>query len=142
MFDITTLEAEDTAILEVQNIKGTGPCLGEEGKPVTIEVYSPGSKQGVQVMRLDSKNVQHRMTNMVRGKISKNDAEEADEQMVQKLVTITKKINNLPLDPHVIYANPKLFYIAKQVNDFFAEASSFSKPSPMTSVSTSDIAPG
>jgi hypothetical protein len=76
----------------------------------------------------------------VRGKTSKTAAEDADREQIDKLVAFTRAINNFPIEggAEALYANPKLGYIRKQVEDFLGEPGNFSKPSTTNSASTSD----
>lgn len=142
-FDATQYELEDTAVLNVQDASGTDDLM-VGGKPVTITVYGPGSKQGVKMLHVSGRHAALRTTALIRGKISKNAAVEADEEKVEKLVAITAAINNFPYEggAEAIYSNPKLCYIADQVEAFFSDKANFSKPSTKNSVSTSDKAPG
>lgn len=132
-FDPKQYELEDVGVLEVLDATGADNMLGEDGKPVTIRVYGPGSKQGVKAMHLSGKQTQLRMTGLLRGKVSRNAAEEADQERVEKLVMITESISgNFPIPVAEVYANPKLCYISDQVDAFFNEKSNFSKTSLTT----------
>lgn len=129
-FDVSQYELDDTATLEVQDASGTNDLM-VDGQPVTIEVYGPGSKQGVRAMNLGSRNSALRMAGALRGKVSKNAVEEAEQEEVEKLVLITAAINNFPIEggAQALYSNPRLRYIADQVDAFFNNKANFSKPS-------------
>lgn len=129
-FDVTQFEIEETAVLSVQNVHGTDDLM-VDGQPVTIELYSPGSKQGVRALHKAGQQAQLRLQGIMRGKTSKTAADETDREQVEKLVTFTKAINNFPIEggAEALYSNPKLGYIRKQVEDFLGEPANFSKPS-------------
>lgn len=144
-FDAKPYELEDSAVLIVQDASGTEDMIGADGKnPVTIQVFGPGSKQGVRAQHVGGRHAALRMAAMVRGKVSKSAAQEAEDERIEKLAMITGEVTNFPYDggPAAMYANPKLCYVAKQVEDFFGDNANFAKPSSANSPSTSDSAPG
>ncbi len=129
-FDLSKYELEDTSILTVQNAKGDDDLIGADGtNPVTIELYGGGSRQMVKALHKAGNAAQMRIQQLVRGKVDKNAAEKADAEMVEKLVACTKVINNFPVAPADLYANPKLGYITKQVQKFLDDDGNFSKAS-------------
>ena len=129
-FDISLFELEDTATLTVQNAKGDGDLIGEDGiNPVTIELYGGGSREATKALHKAGLQAQARLQRVLRGKIDQKDALRADEEMVAKLATCTKKVNNFPIDPKELYANPKLGYITRQVMRFLDDDANFAKPS-------------
>jgi hypothetical protein len=133
-FDISKYELEETAVLTVQNAKGDDDLLGADGKPVTIELYGGGSRQMVKALHKAGQAAQLRLQQLVRGKIDKQAAEKADQEMVEKLVACTKQISgNFPVSPADLYANVKLGYITKQVVKFLDDDANFAKPSATTS---------
>ncbi len=137
-FDITKFELEETAIYTVQNAKGDDDLIGADGiNPVTIELYGSGSRQMVKALHKAGMQAQLRMQALFRGKVDKRAAEAADAEMVEKLVACTKAIYNFPVEPAVLYANPKLGYITKGVIKFLDDDGNFTKGSPTISVSTS-----
>lgn len=130
-FDVSAFELEDTAVLDVQNLNRTGDLL-YNGKPVRITVYGPGSKQGVKAMHKLGLQAQLRLKATFAGKLDKNAAQQADEELSAKLVAITASIENFPIvgGAAALYANPKLIDIANQVNEFFGILANFAKGSP------------
>lgn len=126
-FDLSQYELEDTAILNVLNAQGDDDLIGPDGNPVTIELYGPGSTQAVNVDRKNGQRAAARMQALVRGKVGKNEALDAEAEAVERLVALTKKINNFPIEPQDLYSNPKLSYISTQVQKFLADTSNFSK---------------
>lgn len=129
-FDVTQFEMEDTAVLAVKNIRGDDDLL-VNGEPVTIELYSAGSKQGVKALHKAGRAAQMRLTRTIRGEFDSKDAEKVDQERIEKLVGFTKAVNNFPIEggAEAIYSNPKLGYITRQVDEFIAKDANFSKPS-------------
>jgi len=138
-FDISAYELEETATLTVQNAKGDDDLIGADGKsPVTITLYGGGSRQMVKAQHKAGLQQQARLQQTLRGKIDKNAPEQAERELVEKLVACTKEVSNFPVAPEDIYSNPKLGYITKQVVAFLSDDANFAPPSAMTSGSTSD----
>lgn len=129
-FDVSAYEIEDTAVLEVQNLKRTGDLL-YNGKPVRITIYSPGSKQGVRALHKLGLQAQLRLQATFRGKIDKEAAQQADEERAAKLTAITASIENFPIPggAAALYSNPKLIDISNQVDEFFGSIANFSRAS-------------
>lgn len=131
VFDVAFFEAADTGILEVLNQKEE-PLLFN-GAPVSIELYGPGSEQYVKAQaKLDSAS-QARAFAAIRGKVSK-DPNESRNQTIEKLVAVTKSINNFPLSggAQALYANPRLGYITAQVAKFIEDWGNFPSASTTT----------
>lgn len=127
-FDISKYELEETSILTVQNAKGDDDLIGEDGiNPVTIELYGGGSRQMVKAQHKAGNAAQLRIQALVRGKVDKKAAENADAEMVEKLVTCTKAINNFPIAAEDLYSNIKLGYITRQVQKFLDDDANFAK---------------
>ena len=126
-FDISQFELSDTGSLTVQNAKGDDDLMAG-GSPVTIELYGSGSKQAVKVAHKAGQRAAARVQQLVRGKVNKKESEIAEEEEVEKLVALTKSISpNFPLTPEQLYSNHKLGYITKQVREYLAADSNFSK---------------
>ena len=128
-FDVSKYELEDTAVLSLKNARGDDDLIGEDGaSPVTIEVYSPGSPQGVKALHKSGRAAQLRIFRSMRGEFDPRDAENADREQVEKLVAFTKSISgNFPLSPHAVYGNPRLVYINRQVEEYIGKLGNFSK---------------
>lgn len=142
-FDISQYELDETATLTVQNAKGDDDLIGADGvNPVTIELYGGGSRQMVKALHKAGQQAQARLQQMIRGKVDKRAPEVADQEMVEKLTTCTKVINNFPVPPADMYANPKLGYITKQVVKFLDDDANFAKALTSSSPSASDKTPG
>lgn len=142
-FDVSKYEIEEFAPLTIQNARGDDDLLGNDGKPVVFELYSAGSKLGVRALHKAGQQAQLRLQGMMRGKVSKTAAEEADREQVEKLTAFTKSISaNFPVAPDAVYSNPKLGYIRRQVEAHIGDDGNFSKASTPNSPSTSDNVPG
>lgn len=141
-FDVSQYELEETAVLTVQNAKLDDDLIGADKKtPVTIVLYGGGSRQMVKALHKAGQQAQLRLQGMLRGKVDKRAPELADQEMVEKLTACTQAINNFPVPPADLYANPKLGYITKQVVKFLDDDANFAKPSSVTSPSTSGSSP-
>lgn len=129
-FDVSQFELEETAVLTVQNAKGTDDLL-VNGQPVTITLYGSGSRQAVKAMHRAGQQQALRLQALVRGKVSKVAAEEADQELAEKLVACTASISNFPIEggAQALYSNPKLGYITKQVVKFLDDDANFAKGS-------------
>lgn len=128
-FDLSQFELQDTGILTVQNASGTGDLI-VDGKPVTIELYGPGSDICRQFEHKEAAAVAVRMRKVFQGKV---DTEGEEKDQIAKLVRRTKAISpNFPVTPQALYANRKLVYIHAQVNKFLADEANFSKASTTT----------
>jgi hypothetical protein len=143
VFDATPWELLDSATLHVLGSNGID-ALVINGKEVTIEVFGPGSQEAVKMQHASGRKIALRQMAILRGKLSPNAAAEADAERAEKLAAITKAVNNFPYagGPRAMYANPKLCYIADQVEAFYNDKSNFSPPSSTNSQSTSDNLPG
>jgi len=127
-FDLSQFETIDLAALTVQTPRGEDLIV--DGKPVVINLYGPGSKQFVNAKyRLDNA-VQARSIAMLRGKGSKNAAEEARQQQAEFYAAVTASVENFPVSPIDIYLNPKLNYITEQVEKFLSDTENFMPASP------------
>lgn len=122
-FDVSQFELIDTAKLTV--LKPNGDDLMVNGEKVTITLYGPGSKQYVQAKYKFDNATQARSLALIRGKGSKNAAEENAELLAERLAACTAGIENFPLEAVEIYKNPKLSYITDQVIKFLDETENF-----------------
>jgi hypothetical protein len=129
-FDLTQFEAADTGVLEVLDMREE-PML-VDGKPVTIELYGPGSTQYAKAQAKIDQAGQARVFAAVRGKVAKEGPDEMRRMNAEKLAACTVKINNFPVAPLDLYANPRLGYITTQVAKFLEDWSHFLSPSAKT----------
>lgn len=129
-FDLSQYELEDVSTLTLKNARGDDDLKGTDGKPVTVEVYSPGSPQGVKAIHKSSRQSQMRMFRSMRGEFDPQDAVNADREQAEKLAAFTKSISdNFPVAPLAVYQNPKLCYIPRQVEEHIGKLGNFSKGS-------------
>lgn len=125
-FNVADYELKDSATLTLKNKAGTDDLLGNDGQPVTVEVYSTGSEPGVKARRRQSKLAQMRLARTLRGELDSKDAENADREEAEKIAGFTVGFSaNFPLAPLAVYSNPKLGYITRQVAEFIAKDANF-----------------
>lgn len=124
-FDISQFETVDTAALEVK--KPNGDDLLVDGKKVVINLFGPGSKEYINAKYKFENATQARSIAMIRGKISKNIAEESAQLQAERLANCTSSIDNFPIDGGALalYSNPKLSYITDQVIKFLDDTENF-----------------
>jgi hypothetical protein len=123
-FNLADFEARDTAMLEIQNIKGDGPLL-VNGQPVRVEVRSPGTRE--------AQNAQHKIETAataktfaaMRGKPVKETVDSKMEEKASKLAAVTVRIENFPVSPQELYSNPKLGWFTQQIIEFHGEWANF-----------------
>lgn len=129
-FDLTQYELDDCATLRLKNARGDDDLKGNDGQPVTMEIYSPGSPAGVKALHKSGRQAQMRMFRSMRGEFDPQDAVNADREAAEKLAAFTKSVSpNFPVEPLAIYTNPRLPYINRQVEEFIGKFASFSKGS-------------
>lgn len=124
-FDLSLFETVDTAKLTVQNPKGDDLLVN--GEPVVITLYGQGSKQYVNAKYKFDNASQTRSIAMLRGKVSKNAAEEQSQLQAEFLAACTASIDNFPIPGGALalYSNPKLAYITAQVDKFLGDTENF-----------------
>ena len=124
VFNVGDFEASDTSWLEVQNKKDDGPLLFN-GAPVRILVRSPGTKEAISAQhRIDLAGT-NRMYAAMRGKQVNETVESKAETAASKLLAVTVEIQNFPISPKELYANPKLGYITEQVTKYHGDWANF-----------------
>lgn len=128
-FNINKLKVSDTAVLHLKN-PATDEALyadEKEKQPVTIEVYSKGSKAYRNALAEVSRKA-------VQRKGKQQSLETSMEDNVNFLATISKVAANMDMDGVAIdsaesfkklYATPELFWIRDQVDAFIQETGSF-----------------
>jgi hypothetical protein len=119
MFEITTLAAKDTFTLELLNANDE-PLFDQEGKPLSITVYGPGSKAYANAQAARNQRMLDRVAK--KGKTKLN-AEEQTAENVNFLAACTVSFNGWAYhgkaDAQAIaaaYADTSLGFIADQVS--------------------------
>jgi hypothetical protein len=123
-FDVSFFEARDTATLQVLTVRGQ-PLLGDGGRPVTIEMYGPGSEQYAAASAAVSTAVQARTFAAIRGKGEAEAEAAVREATVAKLAACTKAIHHFPVEPAALYSNRRLSWITDQAARFVEDWSHF-----------------
>lgn len=121
---LADLEARDTAWLEVQNKQDDGPLLFN-GKPVRIEVRSPGTREALGAQHKLEQAQTAKTFAAMRGKPAKETVDDKIAASAEKLAAVTASIDGLPIAPIELYKNPRLGYIAEQVQRFHGDWSNF-----------------
>ena len=123
-FDVSFFEASDVATLHVLTVHGT-PLLGDGARPVTIDLYGPGSAQHAAATAAVTTAVQARTFAALRGKADADADAAVRQATLAKLAACTKAIHNFPVAPDALYANRKLSYITSQVEHFVENWANF-----------------
>jgi hypothetical protein len=123
-FNLSDFEARDTAILEIQNIKGDGPLL-VNGQPVRVEIRSPGTREAQLAQHKLETAATTKTFAAMRGKQVKETVESKNGEKADKLAAVTVRIENFPVAPHDLYSNPKLGWFTAQVAEFHASWENF-----------------
>jgi hypothetical protein len=123
-FNLADFEARDTAILEIQNIKGDGPLL-VNGQPVRVEIRSPGTREALNAQHKIETAATAKTFAAMRGKAVKETADGKLAERADKLAAVTVRIENFPIDPHTLYSNPKMGWFTQQVAEFHADFANF-----------------
>ncbi|WP_036170352.1 hypothetical protein [Massilia sp. 9096] len=121
---IADLEACDTAWLDVQNKQDNGPLLFN-GKPVRIEIRSPGTKEALRAQHKINTSETAKTFAGMRGKQVKETVEGNLQERADKLAAVTANIEGLPISAQDLYMNPKLGFITVQVATFHGDWANF-----------------
>jgi hypothetical protein len=123
-FNLTDFEARDTAMLEIQNIKGDGPLL-VNGQLVRVEVRSPGTREAQSAQHKIETAATTKTFAAMRGKAVKETVETKLDERAAKLAAVTVRIENFPVAPADLYSNPKMGWFTEQVQAFHGDWSNF-----------------
>jgi hypothetical protein len=131
VFDISQYELSDTGIFNLKNASRDADLLGIDGKPDTVELYSPGSPEGTKAIHRFSRKVTLRKMRIEReGRLADDDERRAEEDYIEKLVGFTKSFSaNFPVKPADVYSNRRLPHITQQVDEIIGKYGNFSKGS-------------
>jgi len=123
-FNLADFEARDTAMLDIQNIKGDGPLL-VNGQPVRVEIRSPGTREALNAQHKQETATTARTFAAMRGKAVKETVETKQAERADKLAAVTVRIENFPVPAQDLFSNPKLGWITSQVAEFHADWANF-----------------
>lgn len=128
MFEITTLAAKDTFVLELLNANDE-PLKDAEGKPLSVTVYGPGSKAYTKAQAARTQRMLDRMAK--KGKVKLN-AQEQTEENAEFLAACTDSFNGWQYkgaaDAAAIeaaYKDPTIGFIADQVGKAIGDWANF-----------------
>lgn len=127
--DIKTLGVAETKVLHLVG-PDKKPLYGEDGKPLTVTIYGPGSRQYAQAQ---ARNLSRTVEQMQRG----NQVQATPEEKAQFLAECTKEFSaNIEYDGlqgealfRAVYADLSIGFIADQVIKEVGEWSSFMRAS-------------
>ena len=128
MFEITTLAAKDTFVLELLNANDE-PLKDAEGKPLSVTVYGHGSKAYTKAQAARTQRMLDRMAK--KGKVKLN-AQEQTEENAEFLAACTDSFNGWQYkgsaDAAAIeaaYKDPTIGFIADQVGKAIGDWANF-----------------
>jgi hypothetical protein len=132
--DIRTFAVEETSIIALLG-PDDAPMKGEDGAPMTITVYGPGSKSYARAQAAQSNRMIDKLKK--KGKMDQSAEEKAREQ-AEFLAGCTKEFSpNIEYDGlkgealhRAVYADTTIGFIAEQVAKHIGEWANFSKGSP------------
>lgn len=132
--DIKKFAVEETGILHLRGADDE-PLMGEDGKPMTITLYGPGSKQHARAQSAQ----QNRLVDKLKRK-GKTDqtAEQRAREQAEFLAACTKEFSsNIEYDGltgdelfRAVYADESIGFIADQAAKHLGDWANFSKASP------------
>lgn len=133
MFELTSIAAKDTYTINLVNANDE-PLLQDDGSPVSITVYGPGSKHH---QRAQARRTQLALDRMAKrgGKI-KITAEEQQKEQAEFLAACTHSFNGLSYNGSstgdailAAYSDPSIGFIADQVSKALGDWANFSNSS-------------
>jgi hypothetical protein len=121
-------ELDDTSTFTLRNARGDDDLLGTDGKPVTANIYGPGSVQGRKAKFKFNRSRDLRSFRAMRGDYPPNDMENAERERSEKLTAITESLSsNSPYTAAQLFTNPKLCYLHDQFDEQFSKDGNFMK---------------
>jgi hypothetical protein len=137
--DIRTFAVEETSVLALLGADDA-PLVGEDGKPMTVTLYGPGSKPYSKAQAAQ----QNRMIDKLKRKgKSDQSAEEKAREQAEFLAGCTKEFSSNIEYPNgngasltgealhkAVYADTSIGFIAEQVGKHLGEWGNFTKGSP------------
>jgi intracellular sulfur oxidation DsrE/DsrF family protein len=129
--EIKKLAVEETSTLHIRD-SADELVYTEDGKPVEIVVYGPGSKA---FAKAQSANANRMLAKLKKKGNVDQTAQEKAEETAEFLAACTKEFINLEYDKlqgealfKAVYSDNTLGFIAEQVNKHISDWSNFSKP--------------
>lgn len=158
MFDIRKIAIGATAKMPVCDVDGN-PMMADNGEPVTITFYGPGSREFVRAKAEIQNEVMEEMQAAAEatkeaeknkkkgGKAEQKpeiDLEAAGRRTAKLLAKVTASLDNFdyPGGPEALFNDPTLGHITEDANTFVVKRGNFKQSSASGSVSTSDTQPG
>jgi hypothetical protein len=132
--DILKFAVEETSVLELRGADDA-PLRGDDGAPMTVTVYGPGSKPYARAQAARQNRMVDRLKR--KGKADQSAEEKAREQ-AEFLAGCTKEFSaNIEYGGlsgealhKAVYADARIGFIAEQVGAHLSEWGNFSKGSP------------
>lgn len=137
MFDIATLAADETAVIEINDPRTGEALIGDGGKPCTVTVYGPGSKAFAAAQTAASNRAMKRLRQ--KGARADTTPEEEASAKATFLTAITVSFDGFTFnggDPksadtfRALYLDGRMGWLTDQVNTGAGDWSSFTKASP------------
>lgn len=133
MFDIKSLAVEDTHDVELDDPRTGEPLIGEGGKPCSVTVYGPGTKQFAAAQTAAANRTVKRLRS--KGRNTDTTPEEESAARATFLTAITVSFNNFtyggmeggPDAFRALYLDPKVGFITDKVNGSAGDWANFSK---------------
>lgn len=145
--NILTKRVADVSDLPVKNADGS-PMLDESNNPVTATVFGPGTK----IWQVANATMQRKSIKRTREANGKWEAsvDNADEDVIEFLSTITKRFNNLLFEGvegeretvRAVYSEPLLGFIRDHMKDDTKNWENFMRAAQSLSTSGSDSTSG
>lgn len=134
-FDISALSVTDTTDVELVDAKGEPLLVPGTDTPMSVTVYGPGSKPFAKAQATRNRAV---LQTVRRGARKMKDEEQRDVD-AEFLATCTASFNGFDYKGMVghegfkaLYLDPKVGFIAEQVNKAISDWSAFTNPSATT----------
>ena len=135
MFDITSIAASETSVLELLNAADE-PLLDADGNPLTITLYGPGSAQFQRAVARRQNKLLDRLKKKGKSDMS---PDEQNAEQADFLASVTVSFNGWTYPPagkvtgaelfKAAYKDRSIGFIADQVQTFVGDWSNFTKPS-------------
>lgn len=122
--DLSAYFIDLTASVEIDLPDGEPMMFG--GERVSIEIYSPASKEHARAMAERERFLTNKTLRAMGNSKKRNADDNDDESRIKFLTAITAAVHNFPvMTAEAIYAEPRLRYIADQVDAFAGRLGNF-----------------